>query len=503
MLGTRRDMARTGVIVAMMIVTSGCRMFEKEEARPPLFAPQAQTTLGAYAGSALSGPVPTKVGDDRLRRVWSVTAHAIAVEDLPADDFGRLARQARLIVASRGGTPVSPSARLSPELLIRPVPVDTDLPALLGDPDRRAIMAELTGSVAPGATAELVIDTPARTDPLSGPVRSGITVRISRADTDDTYTLGLLSQNIIPVPTDAEPAPPVDEDLISAPAAAPAVVRVDRERELLLVDRSVNGDSDRFLLSIPVAFENSDAAGVVIDITLRTKLSLDEQEQAIASLTDALAASAKSSKLDVPITTATEEELTMSTALAGLAQAIEAPRGPLVYLSGASGAELTQSVVLVADEHLVQTIATAVVQKSEGLKKFDRANVAWLMDRMTIAALSAAENDAANPLSASVYGALRSYAGEPGSQLDALKSIVGQSNGESDLRNRLIAENLIFLEDSSPAARVRAYDWLNRRGLAPEGFDPLARPRERRAALERAATLRQTTQPTTQSSPQP
>ncbi|MCS7034766.1 MAG: hypothetical protein NZ561_12355, partial [Phycisphaerae bacterium] len=49
---------------------------------------------------------------------------------------------------------------------------------------------------------------------------------------------------------------------------------------------------------------------------------------------------------------------------------------------------------------------------------------------------------------------------------------------------RLIAENLIYLSDNSPAAQVRAYDWLRSRGRAPDSFDPLADPRSRRTALE-------------------
>jgi hypothetical protein len=40
------------------------------------------------------------------------------------------------------------------------------------------------------------------------------------------------------------------------------------------------------------------------------------------------------------------------------------------------------------------------------------------------------------------------------------------------------------LEDSSPASRVRAFDWLTARGRAPAGYDPLGTPRQRRAALE-------------------
>ena len=39
---------------------------------------------------------------------------------------------------------------------------------------------------------------------------------------------------------------------------------------------------------------------------------------------------------------------------------------------------------------------------------------------------------------------------------------------------------------SVAAARVRAFEWLGARGLAPAGYDPLASRQERRAALDAA-----------------
>jgi hypothetical protein len=48
------------------------------------------------------------------------------------------------------------------------------------------------------------------------------------------------------------------------------------------------------------------------------------------------------------------------------------------------------------------------------------------------------------------------------------------------------AENLVALEDSSPAARVRAFDWLAARAKAPRDFDPLGPAGQRRAALDKA-----------------
>ena len=45
------------------------------------------------------------------------------------------------------------------------------------------------------------------------------------------------------------------------------------------------------------------------------------------------------------------------------------------------------------------------------------------------------------------------------------------------------APNRVALEDPSPAARVRAYDWLATQDVEIPGYDPLGLPAARRAAL--------------------
>ena len=60
-------------------------------------------------------------------------------------------------------------------------------------------------------------------------------------------------------------------------------------------------------------------------------------------------------------------------------------------------------------------------------------------------------------------------------------------SGGGVIEETLIAENFVSLEDSSPAARTRAFDWLRRRGLAPAGYEPVhSTVQERRAALAKA-----------------
>lgn len=86
--------------------------------------------------------------------------------------------------------------------------------------------------------------------------------------------------------------------------------------------------------------------------------------------------------------------------------------------------------------------------------------------------------------SAALEGVLLRHAGEVGRYPRLIENLVAMSVDTEDFRLRLEAENRAFLEDSNPSARVRAFDWLQRRDLAPAGFDPLASAAERRAALE-------------------
>ena len=90
------------------------------------------------------------------------------------------------------------------------------------------------------------------------------------------------------------------------------------------------------------------------------------------------------------------------------------------------------------------------------------------------------------PLPPELKAVLTVYAGEPGRHGGSLDDIAKQATSRQDLENRLTAENLVFLTDASPSSRVRAFDWLKARGLAPAGYDPMGTGKQRRQALDKA-----------------
>ena len=83
-------------------------------------------------------------------------------------------------------------------------------------------------------------------------------------------------------------------------------------------------------------------------------------------------------------------------------------------------------------------------------------------------------------------GVLLLHTGEAASMPAAIAEAARGVRDVAQLRERIVEENRYALEDVTPSARVRAFDWLTARKLAPADFDPLAPARERRAALMRA-----------------
>jgi len=180
----------------------------------------------------------------------------------------------------------------------------------------------------------------------------------------------------------------------------------------------------------------------------------------------------------------------------GLSSALESlkwadrQRAGLNFLAQQTGARLTQDVVLTADPSVLSQLAAAV---TDAMKKSpqarDRKSVGWVLEWTTLQLMMRIENGGKLP--PELAAVLTMYAGEAGRDPATLEQVMRDVQGWQDLKNRLAEENLDFLEDSSPSARVRAYDWLAARGLAPKGYDPMGSPKDRRQALDAAQQSQQ------------
>ena len=85
------------------------------------------------------------------------------------------------------------------------------------------------------------------------------------------------------------------------------------------------------------------------------------------------------------------------------------------------------------------------------------------------AALWLVQGAEAGTLPAELESVLLRQTGVAGRAPSLLQQFAEESGGVADWRARLEEENRLALEDHLPAARVRAFDWLASRGLAPSG----------------------------------
>jgi hypothetical protein len=167
-------------------------------------------------------------------------------------------------------------------------------------------------------------------------------------------------------------------------------------------------------------------------------------------------------------------------------------RAALAFMAEQTGARLCEEAALVADDALLARLADAISARGATVASTPE-ELGWEMDRATFELHAELLSGGKLPPELSVV--LVAYAGEAGRNSASVEE-VGKSLGtRAAFEARLVAENLIFLEDSSPAARVRAFDWLAARGQAPAGYDPLGPLRERRDALDKALQVAPTTAP--------
>jgi len=176
----------------------------------------------------------------------------------------------------------------------------------------------------------------------------------------------------------------------------------------------------------------------------------------------------------------------------GLAAALRAMNRPatarvaMVYLAGETGSELFGDVALVAPEPALADLSSRVNERlGDPVGAAESQQLGWMLDVATLQHLAALQ--AAEKVPAELAGVLARYAGEAARNAGSLEELT-RVRGREQLRARLIAENFTYLEDASPSARVRAYEWLRARDRAPARYDPLGASKERSAAIDAALT---------------
>jgi hypothetical protein len=277
-----------------------------------------------------------------------------------------------------------------------------------------------------------------------------------------------------------------DEDSEETTSRKPAAPILQREHVVLPPAPFGEGAARRFFL--PAPRRAISRGGFAIEIARVAADAAGASADALERGRSALGRSAAKTREDTSPVTADESfRFESVTALPALERA-DLRRSALVFLAQVARAPLAGDLALDAEPDALAGFAATLAPLVRGDAHGGREPPAlgWALERAAYDWLAEAALDEKHPLPKELESLLVAHAGELGRFPELLRAAVLECDGIPALGERLVQENRIFLEDADPSARLRAFEWLQARGAAPESFDPLAPLAERRGALERA-----------------
>jgi hypothetical protein len=457
---------------------------------PPGVLTQGRT----YLGTPLSGPLADDAAQPNRAagNPPSVAVWFFVLEKMPGESYEPLEAHVRLIVATRENSPVLPSGRLTAG--VRLIDVDGAGGFLAevnaGKFGPAALVWTARSPLLPGATVDFSVSEPDRlaarrigvdvyrtqADALGAAIlMDGFVSAAPTGEMDETFT------RTQPKPAAARragAAPPPPPPPPAQPAKSP-----EFQSEIAIFD--VNRAPSAFALLAPMRFGNSRTEAVLALVQVSAQSADPAYQQLVAQAqaeiqnsSQAAARQARSIGVDPA------DWPGLSSAVESLAFA-NRQRAGLLFLSQQTGAQITQDVALAANDAVLSQLAAAAAKAiADAPAVVDRPSIGWILERATLRMMM--EFQSGGKLPPELAAILARRAGQAGRNSGTLEEVLSNAFSLQDLQNRLAAENYIFLEDSSPAARVRAFDWLAARHLAPPGYDPLAPSKQRRDALEQA-----------------
>lgn len=160
-------------------------------------------------------------------------------------------------------------------------------------------------------------------------------------------------------------------------------------------------------------------------------------------------------------------------------------RAALIYLAGQTGAGLCDDTALTLPPPALKILATKVFNSLHAIApQLTVARFGWLMDRAAYQLIYAMQKK--SPLAPGLQTVLALHLGEAAYHSSSLDQIAGALASRKIFLRQVIAENYIYLQDTSPSARIGAFDWLKRHHFAPPGYHPLDSIHSRNAALDKA-----------------
>ncbi len=450
----------------------------------PLSAEGIKTRHGHYVGNPLAGaqPVPQPfIQQD----AWAVHIRLIGMEQPVAPVLEPLAAHARLLATIEGDDPflatpsVTQPARYGMGAEAEAFVRDTDA----GNQGRTIELANFRGVVCAGVTAYQELSAGSATTGNARRLRVAVyrpappSARATNQPPPPPVELALLVQT----PQSASPEPPPASQGDSTATPSPESVPT-RETALISQPMDATGQSVVLLTPFTAAGTQIHSIAAIIELSLPSADRAFEDAagmmladlQAAAAAATARQAAPPPGALDKPFVTRVIEAMAYG----------ENRRAAIVYLASRTDARLAEQTAMAADDDFLNQFSLSIADAIGRQDQWTPQQAGWQLDRIGFELL--ARTAMKKRLSPELTGVLITLAGEAGRSPAAMEQILANLSSRKDFDNRLIAENFIALEDSSPAARVRAYDWLKAHGRQPAGYDPLGDAKQRSAAIEKA-----------------
>lgn len=454
----RGVVGRASLVFIMSVVGCGCSMSPRKPPTPPA-PPELKVETISFVGSPLSGPTTAPAPRIDVGTASRIDVTWVALEKVPSDALLPLDAQSRLTSAPLSAGPVLNVGQNTRSMRF-------------GEGERAGTFVAAMRGGTFGAVADVVKQTALMVPGVSAQFQCAPSGTAKNQPREITLTIarGVTGQKSNPT---------------TQPGDGVIAIGIDSAdetgQEIALLDGLVFHDNATFALLIPCEITGTPWRALVADITVRNASDDSDSAAAVEQLRKDLG-NASASGRPVVAAGAAHDLPAMQSAIAALRRNGDA-RPSLLFLSRSTGARIAGDFTLVAEDARIAALRDQFLAIVPADATPAEESLRWMLDRSALLVMSEPTED--KQTSPEIASVLMLYTGELGRQPDSIREIVKTVGSSTDFQTRVVGENLIALEDSSPGARVRAFDWLQRQGKAPPGFDPMGDRKSRRDAINR------------------
>ncbi len=491
----RRAKGLAFVLLLLAGLFSACTMGPRR-AGTTSSLPALKYELSYSAGSPRSAFTPVETSALRAEDSLAITVTLLVGRQLPADSLIAAELQTSMITVFPAAKVVAPVARLTKGARIGSIDDAEQFIVRLTDrePDGAVLLQRFHGVLPPDVTAHFRF---VQSDPTDSQLPEGIEIQVCRL----SKATGGLKDKSLAVPSleialvasgRIRQKTVLGDENSKTEGVGETNEDVDRQSEdvqvteTILLEPRPFQERDQFAIILPSPFDTKEAVSFAIAIDVRLPPAEDRAAAAMhtwsfnecmkqltgANIPDRIAG-AEPSDADWP----------------GLENAIQAlqsslnQRRALLYLAERTGASLVEDIALSGTDMVVGRLSQALTNEYSSGSMTGGASLEWTLERTAYGLLATLlSSDQATP---ELEAILVRHTGQVGRNVSTLQELTANAAGIDEFQKLLVRENFIYLEDISPAARTRAFEWLAARGRAPEGYHPLAPVKERRAVLNR------------------